>query len=157
MGKNPAKLFGLYGRKGAFEIGFDADIVILDPEKTWTISKETLLTKNKVSAFEGVSGKGFPVRTIVPGKTVAQDGMYKDVFGHGELLRPVDFVTHLKKSKNPVLCFPFQEISVFWVYFLTPLRGWGAASLSGHLHWVPVLWKPDLTWYRLDLLCLLVR
>jgi allantoinase len=93
MGKNPAKLFGLYGRKGAFEIGFDADIVILDPEKTWTISKETLLTKNKVSAFEGVSGKGFPVRTIVRGKTVAQDGMYKDVFGHGELLRPVDFVT----------------------------------------------------------------
>jgi allantoinase len=89
MGKNPAKLFGLYGRKGGFEIGFDADMVILDPEKPWKVSKEMLLTKNKVSAFEGVSGKGFPIRTIVRGKTVAQNGKNEDVFGYGELLRPI--------------------------------------------------------------------
>ena len=35
MDYNPAKVFGLYGRKGAFELGFDGDIVIVDPEKAW--------------------------------------------------------------------------------------------------------------------------
>ena len=34
MDYNPAKVFGLYGRKGAFELGFDGDIVIVDPEKS---------------------------------------------------------------------------------------------------------------------------
>ncbi|WHH60571.1 allantoinase AllB [Petroclostridium sp. X23] len=86
---NPAKIFNLYGRKGAFEIGFDGDIVILDPNKDWEISKETLLTMNKVSAFEGVKGKGFPTHTIVRGKVVAQDGMFKDEFGYGEFIKPV--------------------------------------------------------------------
>lgn len=86
---NPAKVFGLYGRKGAFELGFDADIVILDPERPWEVSKDTILTKNKVSAFEGLKGRGCPTHTYVRGKLVAENGMYKDVFGHGELIKPV--------------------------------------------------------------------
>ncbi|WP_432665424.1 allantoinase AllB [Wukongibacter baidiensis] len=89
LGYNPAKLFNLYGRKGAFEIGFDGDVVILDPKKEWHISKETLMTMNKVSAFEGVSGKGFPTHTIVRGEVVAENGMYKDVFGYGEFIKPI--------------------------------------------------------------------
>lgn len=89
LGINPAKLFNLYGRKGAFEIGFDADVVILDPEKHWSITKDSLRTMNKVSAFEGVSGKGFPIYTIVRGKVVAEHGEYKDVFGYGQLIKPI--------------------------------------------------------------------
>lgn len=87
MDYNPAKVFGLYGTKGAFEIGFDADIVILDPQKKWTISKENNLTKNKVTAFEGYEGCGQAVCTIVRGKIVAQDGMYEDdAFGYGHFI-----------------------------------------------------------------------
>ncbi|KDR96307.1 allantoinase [Peptoclostridium litorale DSM 5388] len=86
---NPAKLFKLYGRKGAFGIGFDADVVIVDPDREWEITKESLMTKNKVSAFEGVKGRGCPTHTFVRGKLVAENGMYKDMFGHGEYIYPV--------------------------------------------------------------------
>lgn len=89
MDYNPAKIFGLYGRKGSFEIGFDGDLVILDPEKPWKVTKESLLTKGHVSILEGMEGKGQGVRTIIRGKTVAKDGRYmEDAFGYGELLRP---------------------------------------------------------------------
>lgn len=89
LDENPAKIFGLYGRKGAFELGFDADVVILDPELPWEVNKETLLTMNKVSAFEGVKGKGHPTHTIVRGRVVAENGKYhEDAFGYGEFLNP---------------------------------------------------------------------
>ncbi len=89
MGYNPAKIFGLYGRKGAFEIGFDGDAVLIDPEKEWTVTRESLVTKGKVSILEGMSGKGCSVQTIVRGKTVAKDGMYmEDAFGYGSFLTP---------------------------------------------------------------------
>ena len=52
MDYNPAKVFGLYGRKGAFELGFDGDIVIVDPEKTWKCEQEKLLTKGHVSGHK---------------------------------------------------------------------------------------------------------
>ncbi len=89
MGYNPAKLFGLYGRKGAFELGFDGDVTIIDPEKSWTVTRESLVTKGKVSLLEGMSGKGLAVQTIIRGKTVAKDGAYmEDAFGYGEFLTP---------------------------------------------------------------------
>ena len=90
MDYNPAKIFGLYGRKGAFEIGFDGDIVIVDPEKEWKVEQEKLFTKGHVSCFDGESGKGAPVCTIIRGKVVAADGMYKeDAIGYGEYITPV--------------------------------------------------------------------
>ena len=90
MDYNPAKVFGLYGRKGAFELGFDGDIVIVDPEKTWKCEQEKLLTKGHVSCFNGLEGKGTPVCTMIRGKVVAQDGMYKDeAIGYGEYVTPL--------------------------------------------------------------------
>ena len=90
MDYNPAKVFGLYGRKGAFELGFDGDIVIVDPEKAWKCEQEKLLTKGHVSCFNGLEGKGTPVCTMIRGKVVAQDGMYKDeAIGYGEYVTPV--------------------------------------------------------------------
>ncbi|MCK3657799.1 allantoinase [Pasteurellaceae bacterium Pebbles2] len=90
MGINPAKLFGLYGRKGAFEIGFDADIVIVDPEKPWKVEQEKLFTKGHVTCFNGLEGKGAPTHTIIRGRIVAEDGMYKkDAVGYGTFIRPV--------------------------------------------------------------------
>ncbi len=89
-GLNPAKLFGLYGKKGAFEIGFDGDIVVLDPEKAWTVDQSKLLTKGHVSCFDGETGKGMPVATVIRGKLVAEDGMYApNAKGYGQFLRPI--------------------------------------------------------------------
>lgn len=90
MGINPAKIFGLYGRKGAFEIGFDGDIVIVDPEKQWKCKQEELFTKGHVSCFDGLSGKGAATLTMIRGKVVAEDGKYKEeTVGYGEYLKPV--------------------------------------------------------------------
>lgn len=90
MDYNPAKIFGLYGKKGAFELGFDGDIVIIDPNKEWKCEQDKLLTKGHVSYLDGMSGKGATVCTIIRGKVVAQDGMYKqDAIGYGEFVRPV--------------------------------------------------------------------
>ena len=90
MDYNPAKIFGLYGKKGAFELGFDGDIVIVDPEKEWKCEQEKLFTKGHVSCFDGLTGKGAPTTTIIRGKVVAKDGVYCDeAKGYGAFVRPV--------------------------------------------------------------------
>lgn len=90
MGYNPAKLFGLYGQKGAFELGFDADIVIVDPEKPWKVEQEKLFTKGHITCFNGLTGKGAATCTIIRGKVVAENGMYKeDAVGYGKFVRPM--------------------------------------------------------------------
>lgn len=87
MGVNPAKLFGLYGRKGEFKLGFDGDIVIVDPDKEWKVEQEKLHTKGHVTAFNGLTGKGFPTHTIIRGELVAEDGMYiEETKGYGEFI-----------------------------------------------------------------------
>lgn len=90
MDYNPAKVFGLYGRKGAFELGFDGDITIVDPEKEWRCEQEKLYTKGHVSCFDGLTGKGAAVCTVIRGKVVAQDGAYnEDAIGYGSYITPV--------------------------------------------------------------------
>lgn len=90
MGINPAKIFGLYGRKGAFEIGFDGDLVIVDPNKEWKCEQDKLYTKGHISCFDGLTGKGSPVYTIIRGRKVAENGIYMDqAKGWGQFMRPV--------------------------------------------------------------------
>ena len=90
MDYNPAKVFGLYGRKGAFEIGFDGDVVIVDPEKEWKVEQDKLFTKGHVSCFDGLTGKGAPTTTIIRGRVVASDGRYHDdACGYGAFIKPV--------------------------------------------------------------------
>lgn len=89
IGEGPAKAFGIYGKKGAIRVGFDADLVILDPEKEWEITPESLLYVNKISAFVGRKGKGLPVATIVRGKIVAKDGKIVGEKGYGQFVRKI--------------------------------------------------------------------
>lgn len=86
MAKLPAKAFGIYGRKGDIKPGFDADLVIVDPEKEWEITNESLLYVNKISAFVGMKGKGLPVCTIIRGNVVAEDGKLTAEKGCGSLI-----------------------------------------------------------------------
>lgn len=87
MAEQPAKAFGIYGKKGAIEIGFDADLVILDPEKEWKITSESLKYVNKISAFVGMKGKGLPICTMVRGNIVAKDGNVVVEKGYGQLVK----------------------------------------------------------------------
>ncbi len=66
---NPAKILGLKS-KGSLEVGKDADITIIDPEKKMIIDSEKFQSKAKNTPFKGWEIKGVPVITIVSGKVV---------------------------------------------------------------------------------------
>jgi dihydroorotase len=71
---NPARAWGLYGRKGVIAPGADADLVLVDMDRTETLTSARLASRGKVSAYEGMAVKGWPVATLVRGRIVAKDG-----------------------------------------------------------------------------------
>jgi dihydroorotase (multifunctional complex type) len=70
---NIARIFG-FPQKGAIAVGKDADIVVVDTNKVWTVQKSDLLTKNQWSAYEGMEFVGRPIATFLRGGLVCQDG-----------------------------------------------------------------------------------
>jgi len=68
--ENAARRYGLYPRKGAIEVGTDGDLVLIDPDRTWTVEGEKFLSKGHITPFEGMELKGRVIRTIVRGTTV---------------------------------------------------------------------------------------
>ncbi|SDI55794.1 allantoinase AllB [Natribacillus halophilus] len=88
MSENPAHLYGIAERKGTFTPGSDGDVTIVDMAKTGTIQKEALHSKSKISAYDGRSIRGWPVRTVVSGRTVMQDGEIVNEACNGELVTP---------------------------------------------------------------------
>lgn len=83
---NPAKIFGLYPRKGVLAVGSDADMVILDPHLKKTITVEDLHTPIDWCPFEGVEVEGYPVVTVSKGKVIVENGQFRGVAGDGEFL-----------------------------------------------------------------------
>jgi dihydropyrimidinase len=71
---NAAKLFGLYPRKGTIAVGSDADLIIFDPDLTYTIERSMLKSNSDYSAFEGWRVTGWPVVTFRRGEIVFRDG-----------------------------------------------------------------------------------
>jgi len=84
----PARLFGLYPRKGAIAIGADADFALVDAQRTWTFSPEQLQTRSGISPYLGRAFRGTNVRTIVRGRTVFADGEIVGEAGWGKLVKP---------------------------------------------------------------------
>lgn len=70
----PARLFGLAHRKGAFEPGFDADVVVFDPAAGRTLRAAGLHSRSDHNPYEGLAVKGWPALTIARGRVVAGDG-----------------------------------------------------------------------------------
>lgn len=89
LSEGPAKAFGIYGKKGAIEVGFDADLIILDPDKEWEITADSLKYVNKISAFVGLKGKGIPTDTILRGELVAKDNQVVGTKGFGKLVKKI--------------------------------------------------------------------
>jgi dihydropyrimidinase len=82
---NPAKLFGLYPKKGVVAVGADADVVIWDPELTRTIRDEDILSRGQFSIFAGWEVTGWPVVTIRRGQVVYENGKIVAAPGSGRL------------------------------------------------------------------------
>jgi dihydropyrimidinase len=71
---NPARLYGLYPRKGAIAVGADADIAVWDPGRKVTLTAADLLSGAGYTPYEGETVTGWPVLVLSRGAVVARDG-----------------------------------------------------------------------------------
>lgn len=77
LSQNPATIFGLKS-KGKIEIGADADLTIIDLEKSWEIKNEEQKSKVNWSPFHQKKGKGQAIATIVSGKIAMKEGQLQE-------------------------------------------------------------------------------
>jgi dihydropyrimidinase len=83
----PAKLFGLYPRKGTIAVGSDADLVIFDPKRKHTISAKTHHMRVDYSMFEGMEVTGMSDVVLSRGRVVVDRDKFLGRAGQGEFLR----------------------------------------------------------------------
>ena len=86
MCENPAKIFGLYPRKGSLEPGSDADIVLFDPSVRHTLSAEAQHCNADFTMFEGKEVLGKPVYSMQRGEVVIEDGELRRPPGRARFL-----------------------------------------------------------------------
>jgi dihydropyrimidinase len=83
----PARMFGLYPRKGTIQPGSDADIVIYDPRARQVLSAATHHMNVDYSAYEGIEVTGKVDTVLSRGQVVIDAGEYRGVTGHGRFLK----------------------------------------------------------------------
>jgi dihydropyrimidinase len=84
---SPAKIFGLFPRKGTIAPGSDADVVIFDPEKKVTLSAKTLHMKVDYNPYEGRQVTGAAETVLSRGRIVVQGGKFVGKSGAGSFLK----------------------------------------------------------------------
>src|SRR5438067_3219963 len=87
----PAKLFGLYPRKGTIAVGSDADLVIFDPTKKETISAKTHHMRVDYSMFEGITITGVPEVVMSRGQVIVENGEWRGRAGAGNFLKRAQY------------------------------------------------------------------
>ena len=100
LSKNAAVHYGLYPKKGAMNVGSDADLTIIDLKKAWTIDKDVSFMKNKYTPLHGLKLTGKVVKTIVRGTMV-----YKEEASEtkGTILVEPGFGQYVKRQSVQVL------------------------------------------------------
>jgi dihydropyrimidinase len=83
----PARLFGLYPRKGTIAVGSDADLVIFDPNLEQVISAKTHHMRVDYSMFEGIRVQGAPRQVFSRGRLLIDDGKFVGRAWHGEFVK----------------------------------------------------------------------
>jgi len=96
LSTNPAKLFGLYPRKGTIAVGSDADIVIFDPEKRLTISSATDHSKTDYNLYEGTEVTGTPEIVLLRGNVLVEGDELVAQPGIGRYVARAKFGEELK-------------------------------------------------------------
>ncbi len=104
---NAAKIFNIYPQKGSVSVGADADLIVWDPEKERTISKDTHHQNIDFNIFEGMTVKGVNIVTLSQGNVVYQDGDIRTVRGAGRYInRPTFAPYYSAMEKNRVYNAP---------------------------------------------------
>jgi dihydropyrimidinase len=91
LATNPAKLFGLYPRKGTIAVGSDADLVVFDPNKRHTISAATHHSKTDYNLYEGTEVTGAPELVLLRGNVLVEGDRLVAEPGIGQFVRRARF------------------------------------------------------------------
>ena len=83
----PCRMFGMYPQKGSLEPGTDADIVIIDPEKTTKIDKDYIRGASDYSCYEGMELQGRIEKVFLRGNEIVSDGEFLGKKGDGRYLK----------------------------------------------------------------------
>jgi dihydropyrimidinase len=100
---NPAKIMGLYPRKGILAAGSDADIVVIDPAKSWTVRWQDHHMVSDYNCWEGWELGGRVTTTILRGAVLVEDGSW---------VGPKDAGCFLERSLLPDVVGPQPDLSV---------------------------------------------
>lgn len=88
----PARIFGLYPRKGTIEPGSDADLIVVDPDRIVKVDAAVLHSNVDYSPYEGMRLEGFPTWTVSRGEVIVAEGELTAERGRGRLVEraPID-------------------------------------------------------------------
>ena len=86
LAENPARIFGLYPRKGVIQPGSDADLLIIDPAVTKTISAANHHSSAGYTPYEGWEQRGEPWMTMVRGRVLLNKGKLEQQPGYGQFI-----------------------------------------------------------------------
>jgi dihydropyrimidinase len=95
---SPAKLFGLYPRKGTLAVGSDADVVVFDPDKKLTISASTHHSRSDYNLYEGTEVEGSPEIVLIRGHVVVENDTLVAEPGSGQFITRARFGEELKSA-----------------------------------------------------------
>ena len=98
LATQPAKLFGLYPRKGTVAVGADADLVVFDPERRETITAATHHSKCDYNLYEGTEVTGAPELVLLRGTILVEDGELVGTPGTGRFVHRARFGEPLETS-----------------------------------------------------------
>ena len=99
LATNPAKLFGLYPRKGTVAVGSDADLVVFDPARTVTISAASHHSKADYNLYEGTTVTGTPELVLLRGNVLVENGTLVASPGIGRFVPRARFGDELKPAR----------------------------------------------------------
>jgi dihydropyrimidinase len=84
---NPAKMFGLWPKKGTIAVGSDADLVLFDPEKETLLTAKTLHMRVDYNPYEGRTVRGAPAMVLSRGEVIVDHGQLKAAKGRGKYVK----------------------------------------------------------------------
>jgi dihydropyrimidinase len=84
---NPARIFGLYPKKGVIAVGSDADLVLIDPRAHLKVSVQTLHMQVQYSPYAGWELTGLPTTTISKGQVIVDGGQFLGRAGDGAFVK----------------------------------------------------------------------
>lgn len=84
---NPAKLFGMWPQKGTIAVGADADLLLIDPQRRFTVDSSRMESLADYDPYDGFDAVGWPVMTVSRGEVIYADGRVSSRAGRGRLLK----------------------------------------------------------------------